>query len=84
MVKQTQTVCQNCWNVFDHFAGLTPKGLKFPSYILLKNMPKILILNLKKRGHFFQILLFVESAARFDVLIFCNILHLEMNFGNLY
>ena len=24
------------------------------------------------------------SITRFDILIFCNILHLEINFGNLY
>ena len=24
------------------------------------------------------------SITRFDILILCNILHLEMNFGNLY
>ena len=43
--------------------------------------------GLKKRDHFFQI--FSNFAryfgiTRFDILTFCNILHLEMNFGNLH
>ena len=36
-----------------------------------------------KRGHFFKILLYF-SITKFDILIFCNILHLEVNLGNVY
>ena len=56
---------------------------------LLKNMLKIHILDLKNRGYFFlNFALFLKCGhfciTRFDIPLFCNILHLEINFGNLY
>ena len=42
---------------------LNSKSSKLSLHSLLKNMSKIPILDLKKRGLFFQILLYVESAA---------------------
>ena len=48
-----------------HFMGQSSTDLKFSitieSYLIL--MSKIPILDLKKRGHFFQILLYVQIAA---------------------
>ena len=41
---------------------LNSKSSKLSLHSLLKNMSKIPILDLKKRGHFFQILLYVQSA----------------------
>ena len=54
-----------------------------------KNMLKISILDLKKRGYFFSNFAFLLKChhfciAMFDNLIFSNILNLQMNFGNLY
>ena len=72
-------------------------GLKFSTTIDLqifktffvqssKNMSKISILDLNKRGFFSNFALYSKgrnfSIAIFDILIFCNILHLEMNFEN--
>ena len=42
---------------------LNSKSSKLSLSSLLKNMSKIPILDLKKRDHFFQILLYVQSAA---------------------
>ena len=40
MVKHTQTICRllpiNCLSVFDHFTGLTPKGLKTQNHLRFK------------------------------------------------
>ena len=51
-------------------------------------MPKILISDLNKRSLFPNFTLYSKgryfSITRFDILIFCNILHVEMNFGSLY
>ena len=66
------------------------KYSKLSSYSFLKNMSKIPILDLNKiylfffpnfalnwkSGHF--------SNESFDILTFCNIPHLEMNFRNLH
>ena len=42
---------------------LNSKSSKLSLHSLFKNMSKIPILELKKRGHFFQILLYFQSAA---------------------
>ena len=72
-----------------HFMGQSSMGfqllLNSKSSKLLKNTLKISILNLKKRTIFSNSALVSHySITKSDILIFCNILHLEMNFGNLY
>ena len=42
---------------------LNSKSSKLSLHSLLKNISKIPILDLKKRGHFFKILFYVQSAA---------------------
>ena len=53
--------------------------------VVLKNMLKIAISN-KEKGPFFSNFALVShfSITRFDILIFCNIIYLEMNFGIFY
>ena len=67
--------------------GHSGTGLK-SSYSLLKNMSKIPISNLHKRNIFLKFALHSKgphfSITRFEILIVCNKLLLEMNFGNLY
>ena len=83
-----------------HFMAQSSTGLKFSIAILnskssklalhsfLENMSKKPNLDLKKRGHFFKFCFMFKvvhfSITRFDILIFCNILHLEMDFENLH
>ena len=73
-------------------------GLKFPINILkstklslesiLKDITKMPTSDLNKRDLFSNFALYSKgyhfSITSFDILIFCNILNLEMNFGNLY
>ena len=51
-------------------------------------MSNIPILDLNEQDLFRNFVLYLKgrrfSTTRFIMLIFCNILHLEMNFGNLY
>ena len=51
-------------------------------------MPKILFSDLNKRRPFPNFTLYSKGRCfgitRFDILIFCNILHVEMNFGSVY
>ena len=51
-------------------------------------MSNIPILDLNEQYFFPNFALYLKGRrfgiARFVTLIFCNILHLEMNFGNLY
>ena len=67
---------------------LNSKSLKLSLHSLLKNMSKTSMGVLKKETIFFKFCLCSKcryfSITRFDILIFCNILHLEMNFGNLH
>ena len=76
-----------------HFMGHSGMGLKFQlllicksskfsSYNPLKNMSKIPISPYIHFALYSKSRLF--SITWFDILIFCNILHLEIDFGNLY
>ena len=51
-------------------------------------MSKIPISDLSKRSLFSNLAFYLSdrhfSITKFDILIFCNILHLEMNFANLH
>ena len=64
------------------------KSSKLSSYSLLKNMSKIPSSNLNKRSPFFKFYLIFKLSPfyyhKLVNLIFFNLLHFEMNFGNLY
>ena len=51
-------------------------------------MSKIFTLDLNKEGSFSNFALYSKafhfSITRFDIIIFCNILHLKIIFGNFY
>ena len=51
-------------------------------------MSKISTLDLNKEGSFSNFALYLKgchfSITRFDILIFCNIVHLKIIFGNFY
>ena len=51
-------------------------------------MSKIPMSDLNKRDLFLSFAFYSKgrqfSITKFDIVIFCNILHLEMNFGNMY
>ena len=55
---------------------------------LLKNMSKIPMSDLNKKVFFANSTSYTKgrrfSMTSFDILVFFNILHLEMNFGNLH
>ena len=79
-----------------HFVGQNSTGLKFSItiefYIFktffaqsFKKYVKNTYFGPKKRGYFSLCSKRRHfSITRFDILIFCNILHLEMSFGNLH
>ena len=60
-------------------------GMDF-QLLLILNLQNFLRQSFKKHVKHFSNFALVShfSITRFDILIFCNILHLEMNFGNLY
>ena len=64
---------------------LNSKSSKLPSKVFKKYVENTYF-EPKEKGPFFSNFALVShfSITRFDILIFCNILHLEMNFGNLY
>ena len=77
------------WWSFNVWLPLLCANLEnFISTYFKKNTPKIPISDTNKGGLFFKFCLYSNghrfSITRFDVLLICNILHLEMNFRNLY
>ena len=63
----------------DFYLILNSKASKLPSIVYLNFGPK-------EKGPFFSNFAVVShfSITRFDIIIFCNILYLEINFGNLH